>query len=148
MSSARSRSCRRADEVGGTPRLPGSLQCWLALSPSQAETLLGGGEIEPDPFSQRFGLRETAESALKRATAFMGWRPRGESQDHDPKTFKLCVVSIPAAGYMHMMEEGRLDCRKEAEWRLYGNVKNRETTTIQGVEVLLYEVGPEVHDVV
>ena len=26
---------------------------------------------------------------------------RGESQDLDPKTFKLCVVNILAAGYMH-----------------------------------------------
>ena len=49
---------------------------------------------------------------------------------------------------MHMMEEDRLDCRKEGEWRLYGSSKARETASIQGVEVLLYEVGPEVHDVI
>ena len=38
-----------------------------------------------------------------------------------------------------MMEEGRLDCRTEGEWRLYGC----ETTSIQGVEVLLYQVDPK-----
>ena len=49
----------------------------------------------------------------------MWWRRWGESQDFDPKTFKLCVVSIPAAGYMHMMEEGRLDCRKRRRVRKF-----------------------------
>ena len=73
----------------------------------------------------------------------MGWQLRIASQDLDPKTFKLCVVRIPAAGYMHMMEEGRLDCRKEGEWRLYGNLKARETTTIQESKCSCMRWGPK-----
>ena len=88
-----------------------------------------------------------AEAALQRATDFMGWRPNGESEVLDPKT-SLCKVTIPSSGYMHMMESGKLECRKEGEWRLYGRLKVRETLMVRGVEVLLYEVGPELHEVI
>ena len=108
----RSRSPLRAD----------GLVTWLALSPKQVNDLVAEG-AEPDPFSRRFGLRQDAEAALQRATDFMGWRPKGESEVLDPKTFSLCKVTIPSAGYMHMMESGKLECRKEGEWRLYGRLR-------------------------
>ena len=133
----RSRSPLRAD----------GLVTWLALSPKQVNDLVAEG-AEPDPFSRRFGLRQDAEAALQRATDFMGWRPNGESEVLDPKTFSLCKVTIPSSGYMHMMESGKLECRKEGEWRLYGRLKVRETLMVRGVEVLLYEVGPELHEVI
>ena len=133
----RSRSPLRAD----------GLVAWVALSPQQVSDLSGAG-AEPDPFSKRFGLRETPEAALVRASEFMGWRPHGASEPLHPKTFTLCRVHIPAAGYLHLMENGRLESRTSGEWRLYGWLKTKEHLQVKGVDVLLYEVAPEMHEII
>ena len=131
----------------GSPREEGGLTCWLALSPEQVEGLQGEKGASPDVYSGRFGLRKTPDEALARATEFMAWRPHGESIEVNPKSFKLCQVYFPASGYLYLTEKGRLETRKEGEWRLYGELKARETAVVNGKEVLLYEAGPEVHEI-
>ena len=79
----------------------------------------------------------------------MNWRPAGEEEPSEElHSFSLCKVTIPAAGYMHLTEMGRLGTRKEGEWRLYGRLKIWETLTVNGSEVLPYEVGPDLHEVI
>ena len=70
----------------------------------------------------------------------MAWRLRGQSEKPNPKSFVLCRVFIPATGYMILTEQGRLETKKEGEWRLYGELKTRDTMRVDEVEVLLYEV--------
>ena len=54
---------------------------------------------------------------------FMGWRPKGQSEELNPKSFTLCNVYFPASGYMHLTEQGRLETRKEGPRRLYGSFR-------------------------
>ena len=91
---------------------------WVALNSEQVDALFAEG-AKPDEYSQRFGLRRTPVEALGRAAEFMAWRPRGQSEEPNPKSFVLCRVFVPASGYMIMTEQGRLETKKEGEWRLY-----------------------------
>ena len=119
----------------GSPREEGGLTCWLALSPEQLEGLQGEEGASPDVYSGRFGLCKTPDEALARATEFMAWRPKGESIEVDSKSFKLCQVYFPPSGYLYLTEQGRLETRKEGEWRLYGVLKARETATVDSREI-------------
>ena len=85
--------------------------------------------------------------ALGRAAEFMAWRPRGQSEEPNPKSFVLCRVFVPASGKMIMTEQGRLETKKEGEWRLYGELKTRETLLVGETEVVLYEISPELFEV-
>ena len=85
MERARSRSPLRA----------GGLACWLAPNEKQVNDLTGDG-AEPDAYPQRF---QAPKKALKR--------------ELNLKTFTLCKVTIPASGYMHLTEKGRLETRKK-----------------------------------
>ena len=80
---------------------------------------------------------------VRDAEASRAWRPCGQSEEPKPKSFVLCRVFIPASGYMILTESGRLETKKEGEWRLYGELKTRDTMMVEEVEVLLYEVSPE-----
>ena len=94
------------------------LECWVALNSEQVDALFAEG-AKPDEYSQRFEFRRTPVEALGRAAEFMAWRPRGQSEEPNPKSFVLCRVFVPASGYMLMTEQGRLETKKEGEWRLY-----------------------------
>ena len=72
----------------------------------------------------------------------------GQGEEPNPKSFVLCRVFIPASGYMILTEQGRLETKKEGEWRLYGELKTRDTMVVDEFEVLLYEVSPELYEVV
>ena len=48
---------------------------------------------------------------------------------------------------MIMTEQGRLETKKDGEWRLYDELKIRDTMVVDGFEVLLYEVSPELYEV-
>ena len=113
----------------------------------QVDALFGDG-AEPDVYSKRFGLRQTPEEALGRAAEFIAWRPRGQSEESNPKRFALCRVFILVTGYMILTEQGRLKTKKEDEWRLYGELKTRDTMMVNEVEVLLYEVSSELYEVI
>ena len=76
-----------------------------------------------------------------------GLETKGPGEEADPKSFILCQIFIPATGYMRLTEQGRLETKKEGERRLYGDLIAKETETVQGEEVLLYEVIPELHKV-
>ena len=90
---------------------------------------------------------QDTDEALARATEVMAWRPHGESIEGNPKSFKLRQVYFPPSGYLYLTEKGRLETRKEGEWRLYGELKAREIAVVNGKEVLLHEAGPEVHEI-
>ena len=49
---------------------------------------------------------------------------------------------------MILTEQGRLETKKEGEWRLYGELKTRDTMVVDEVEILLYEVSPELYEVI
>ena len=49
---------------------------------------------------------------------------------------------------MIMTEQGRLETKKEGEWRLYGELKTRETLLVGETEVVLYEISPELFEVI
>ena len=68
-------------------------------------------------------------------------------EELDPKSFVLAKVFFPAQGYMWLTEQRRLETWKASEWRLYGQLKARETTEVDGKEVLLYEVSEELHQI-
>ena len=123
------------------------IECWVALNGERVDAMLADG-AQPDVYSKRFGLRQTPEEALGRAAEFMAWRPRGQGEEPNPKSFVLCRVFIPASGYMILTEQGRLETKKEGEWRLYGELKTRDTMVVDEFEVLLYEVSPELYEVV
>ena len=136
-------------EIAGGPSRPvhEGLECWVALNSEQVDALFAEG-AKPDEYSQRFGLRRTPVEALGRAAEFMAWRPRGQSEEPNPKSLVLCRVFVPASGYMIMTEQGRLETKKEGEWRLYGELKTRETLMVGETEVVLYEIHPELFEVI
>ena len=49
---------------------------------------------------------------------------------------------------MILTEQGRLETKKAGEWRLYGELKTRDTMVVDELEVLLYEVSPELYEVI
>ncbi len=104
-----------------------SVSLWIALTPEQFNALNSGKEIEPDPYSQRFGLRTTPGEAIDRAQYFMDWTPEGMKGEHHQKEFTVCQVQISALGYMQKMEAGTLAKTKPGEYRWYGTMKHEET---------------------
>lgn len=103
-----------------------SVSLWIALTPEQFSTLNSGKEIEPDPYSQRFGLRTSPGEAIDRAQYFMDWTPEGMKGEHHQKEFTVCQVEISALGYMQKMEAGTLAKTKPGEYRWYGTMKHEE----------------------
>eukprot|EP00435_Cladocopium_sp_Y103_P025980 s2596_g6.t1 len=99
---------------------------WLALTPQQISDLNSGKEIEPDEYSQRFGLRVSAEKALERARYFMEWTPEGEKSTHHPKEYTLVQIEITAIGYMTKMEADQLVRTGPGEYRWYGEMIQEE----------------------
>ena len=75
-----------------------SVTLWIALSPQQFDDLLSGQEVQPDEFSQRFGLRTSPAAAIERAHYFMEWTPSGPRQQHCPEHFRALEVHISALG--------------------------------------------------
>ena len=105
-----------------------SLKLWLALTPSQFECLNKGEVIEPDEYSKRFGLPQTPEAAIERASYFMEWTPHGvpEKEKRDPKEYVLVEVELTAIGYMQKCEAGVLLKYKPNEYRWQGGMKSLE----------------------
>ena len=68
--------------------------------------------------------------------------------DHVARAFVLCRVFVPASGYMIMTEQRRLETKKVGEWRLYGELKTREMLMVGETEVVLYEIHPELFEVI
>ena len=46
---------------------------YVALSPGQVESIMGGGVAMPQESSQRFGLRTSKEGAIQRSHDFAEW---------------------------------------------------------------------------
>ena len=76
-----------ADLVHG-PTRPAyeGIECRVALNAEQVDAMLTEG-AEPDVYSKRFGFRQTPEEALGRAAEFMAWRPRGQGEEPNLKSF-------------------------------------------------------------
>ena len=85
----------------------------MALNSEQVDALSAEG-AKPDEYSQRFGLRRTPVEALGRAAEFMAWRPRGQSEEPNPRALSSAVSSYQPSGYMIMTEQGRLETKKRA----------------------------------
>eukprot|EP00435_Cladocopium_sp_Y103_P062544 s582_g24.t1 len=59
------------DFIGQLTASMESLRLWLALTPKQVEDFNKGQEVQPDEYSNRFGLRTTPTEAVERAQYFM-----------------------------------------------------------------------------
>ena len=84
----------------------GFLVLYLGVTPYQNEQLCLGLPAEPDEYSNRFGMRTTARSAILRAHYFMEWTPlggRGECTLADMKAYK---VVLSPDGFEIFVEEG------------------------------------------
>ena len=103
-----------------------SVTLWIALSPQQFADLNSEKEVQPDEYSQRFGLRTSAVEAVDRAQYFMDWTPQGLKGEHHQKQFTVLQVEISALGYLQKMEAGILAKTKPGEYRWYGNLKQEE----------------------
>ena len=120
--------------------VPTALSLYVALSPSQFNQLETDQPITPDPYSERFGLREDRLKALERAHYLTNWTPPHASGDApEPihqKQFVLCKILITPLGYMTPCEEGTLrkgdgrDYLRDGHYQWYGLLyKKRSTTT-------------------
>ena len=103
-----------------------SVTLWIALTPQQFSDLNAGKEVQPDEYSQRFGLRTSAAEAVERAQYFMDWTPQGLKGEHHQKQFTVLQVEISALGYMQKMESGILAKFKPGEYRWHGTMKQEE----------------------
>ena len=57
------------------------------------------------------------------------------------------MPNLPTVRLSALDGAGRLETRKEGEWRLFGGLKARETAIVNDKEVLLYEAGAELHEI-
>ena len=79
---------------------------YVALSPGQVESIMGGGVAMPQESSQRFGLRTSKEGAIQRSHDFAEWERlyvRGGEGGEVPvlthKDFIVCTLRVYAIGY-------------------------------------------------
>ena len=82
----------------------GFLVLYLGVTPYQNEQLCLGLPAEPDEYSNRFGMRTTARSAILRAHYFMEWTPLGGRGECTLAEMKAYKVVLSPDGYMQKME--------------------------------------------
>ncbi|CAK8994171.1 unnamed protein product [Durusdinium trenchii] len=136
------------------------LRKYIGLSPSQFQALQRGHGVAPDPYSGRFGLRDTPEEALNRGYTFNTWEPPSKKrkqdsvendkenleqmanpEDGDPKKYVIVELNVTDLGFRWLSMESRLHFNREGQLRLYGALFN-EVRDADGR--LLYQVGEHV----
>ena len=112
---------------------------YVALSPGQVESIMGGGVAMPQESSQRFGLRTS-----KRSHDFAEWERlyvRGGEDGEVPvlthKDFIVCTLRVYAIGYLQKSIGEVLVRTKPTEYRWRGGIQHREVMSDGRV---LYEI--------
>ena len=113
---------------------------YVALSPGQVESVIGGGVALPQESSQRFGLRVNKEDAVQRSHDFAEWErlyvtPGGEALGH--KDFIICTIRVSVIGYLQKSLGDVLVRTKPTEFRWRGGIQHKEVLSDGRV---LYEI--------
>ena len=103
----------------------------------------------------RYSLKVLSLTNTLRDSGFVvhPWRHLGEPLsswpgDHVARVKSRTQRALYSAVSSYQTEQGRLETKKEGEWRLYGELKTRETLMVGETEVVLYEIHPELFEVI
>ena len=104
---------------------------YVALSPGQVDSIMGGGVAMPQESSQRFGLRTSKEGAVQRSHDFAEWERlyvRGGEGGEVPvlthKDFIVCTLRVYAVGYLQKSIGEVLVRTKPTEYRWRGGIQH------------------------
>ena len=100
-----------------------NLTLYVALTRAQFNEMDATGGTNPDPYSNRFGLRKTPAEAIERSYYFMNWSGSAcWEMLTSKKEFLVLKVVLTPLGLMRLIQNETLLIKKPGEYQLHGRI--------------------------